>query len=483
MAGPVEPSATDPSTSGRNSAESVRFSAQGKSARDFLELDEMMGDLVAMAVLREQEEKTRSRVQQYSHPDRVAARMPKKIAVDKVETAPDPTDDRVEIRRQNEILRKLDELERLIETVDEVPVEEESPLETGTALIPEHPQLRTFAWPSIVVTDPCLVCGSTTAQRRFAIEGVSEQLVECESCGLGSLFPMPDGAKIKSFYPADYYGTPSAKFEPLVEFGVRAGARARVRSLLSGIHPESHVLDVGCGRGVMLRAVLDLGYTAHGVEISEEAAAGVDPRACIRIASNLAEASYETNSMDVVILWHVLEHLPHPGRTLAEIRRILRPGGRLVLAVPNFASWQSRWAGADWFHLDLPRHLYHFSPETLSILLHRHGFPQQSYRHFAALQNPFGWLQSWFNQVSDSPRNCLYSLLHRGGDHEDARRLGVVKRMLYKAAFVAGLPIATAVSLVEAACGRGGTVVVRAETGCLEHHADPVAVPDRKSVV
>ena len=100
---------------------------------------------------------------------------------------------------------------------------------------------------------------------------------------------MPSPARIQSFYPPEYYGTPTAKFVPLVEAGVRAGARARVRSLLSGVHPESHVLDIGCGRGVMLRAILDLGYTAHGVEISEEAAAGVEhahQHACGRTFEN-----------------------------------------------------------------------------------------------------------------------------------------------------------------------------------------------------
>lgn len=377
------------------------------------------------------------------------------------------------MRKADDMLRKLDELERLIRSVDEETREDES----SAGPISEHPQVRPFAWPSAVVTEPCLVCGSTSALRLYSIDGVSEELVECDSCGLGSLFPMPGAARIQSFYPAEYYGTPSAKFEPLVEWGVRAGARARVRSLLNGIHPDSHVLDVGCGRGVMLRAMLDLGYTAHGVELTEEAAAGVDPRAEIRIASDLAQAGYETNSMDAVVLWHVLEHLPHPGKTLAEIRRILRPGGRLILAVPNFASWQAGRAGADWFHLDLPRHLYHFSPETLSILLHRYGFAKQSYRHFAALQNPFGWLQSWFNQASQSPRNCLYSLLHRGGEHADARNLGAARRFLCKAAFAAGLPIAAAVSLLEAAFRRGGTIAVTAEMGCVEDHAEPVAAP------
>lgn len=481
---PAEP--TSPVTSNlaqaRRTDREAQLTEQSQSTRDFLEMDEMTSDLVLSAKQHEQQERIRSRVEQYSHPSRVDELLSAVNTASNPETVPetetalvtnDPVvadGDRVEICRPEEILRRLDELEKLIDTVDETAAEEIS------SPIHEHPRVEAFAWPSTVVTDPCVICGSTEAYRKYSIEGVSEQFVECDSCGVGSLFPMPDAARIQSFYPAEYYGTPTAKFEPLVESGVRAGSRARVRSLLSGIPAGSHILDVGCGRGVMLRAALDLGYTAHGVEISEEAAAGVDARAHIRIAPDLAEAGYETNSMDAVVLWHVLEHLPRPGRTLAEIRRILKPGGRLVLAVPNYASWQSRWAGADWFHLDLPRHLYHFSPDTLSILLHRYGFAKQSYRHFAALQNPFGWLQSAFNRSSGSPRNCLYSLLHRGGEHEDVQSLSSAKRILYKAAFAAGLPIAAAVSLLEAAFGRGGTIAVTAELGCVDEDKEPTLV-------
>ena len=78
--------------------------------------------------------------------------------------------------------------------------------------------------------------------------------------------------------------------------------------------------------------------------------------------------------------------------------------------------------------------------------------------------------------MSGSPRNSLYSLLHRGGDHEDARSLSPTKRFLFKAAFAAGLPIAAAVSFLEAAFSRGGTIAVTAELGCVDDHAEPAAV-------
>jgi 2-polyprenyl-3-methyl-5-hydroxy-6-metoxy-1,4-benzoquinol methylase len=365
------------------------------------------------------------------------------------------------VRQPEQTLAELESLAGLL-------AELETSLQPGAArlndiaTIPEHPEVTAIS-PIAVETLPCLVCGQTSAIQRFAIEGISEKLVTCQGCELGSLFPMPSGHRIASFYPAEYYGTPNAKFEPIVERVVRLGARSRVKSLVRGLPKGSRVLDVGCGRGVMVRALLDLGYETHGVEISEAAAAAVDTRAEVRIAGDLSEANYESQSFDAVVLWHVLEHLRNPEETLAEIRRILRPGGRLILAVPNFASWQSRWSQNDWFHLDLPRHLYHFSPSTLTQLVNRMGFQCRSTKHFALLQNPFGWLQSWLNKNSQTPRNSLYSLLHRRGEHEDLNRISRSKQRLMRAAYYLGLPIAGVVSVAAAASKQGGTIAMVAD--------------------
>ena len=100
------------------------------------------------------------------------------------------------------------------------------------------------------------------------------------------------------------------------------------------------------------------------------------------------------NAFDLVILWHALEHLPDPSGALCAIRGLLRDGGRLVVAVPNLASWQARLLKARWFHLDVPRHLWHFTPETLEHLLRVTGFQVVARSYCLPAYELRGWFEA-----------------------------------------------------------------------------------------
>lgn len=237
-------------------------------------------------------------------------------------------------------------------------------------------------------------------------------IVACTTCGLGRFEPPLGADEVARFYPDEYYGQLGTKFQPLVERLVRWVGSRHIAYLSRGLPPGGRILDVGCGRGVVLGPLADHGFEVHGVERTASAAQGADPRALIRIAPCLADARYPDDHFDEVVIWHVLEHLDDPRGTVAEVRRILRPGGRLVVAVPNFSSAQARWAGPAWFHLDAPRHLFHFPLEALRRLLVESGFSVESEHHFSLRQNPFGWIQSALNRFTGLPRNGLYTLLH-----------------------------------------------------------------------
>jgi SAM-dependent methyltransferase len=302
---------------------------------------------------------------------------------------------------------------------------------------------------------PCIVCGGTEARPYLETDG-GRIVVLCTSCGLGRMEPLPSLEEIRGFYPGEYYGDEGSKFSGLIEWLVRVTASRRVRFLIRQLPRAARVLDVGCGRGTLLSALANRGFEVHGFEISPEAAEFADPRAQVKIGAELAEAEYPAGYFDMVVVWHVLEHLKHPEQIVAEIHRILKPGGKLIIAVPNFSSWQARWAGENWFHLDLPRHLYHFPFSGLRRLVEDRGFDYRSAHFFSLRQNPFGWVQSAMNRLSFLPRNALYSLLLRS----KGSRFGWRMRIGLLAAFLFGMPLGVGLSILSAAFRRGATVHV-----------------------
>jgi 2-polyprenyl-3-methyl-5-hydroxy-6-metoxy-1,4-benzoquinol methylase len=318
----------------------------------------------------------------------------------------------------------------------------------------------------------CPICDGTAAHRHYDIESFSECVTVCNECGLGRLHPMPDSETIRGYYPDAYYGEPGVKFQPLVEGLVRAVGARHVAFLTAGIPEGARVLDVGCGRGVLLGALADRGYEVHGLEISEEAARGADARASVRIAPSVAAADYPAAYFDQVIIWHVFEHLADPRSTLEAVHRALKPGGRLIVAVPNFSSLQARLTGAAWFHLDLPRHLYQFPLAGLKRLLGRTGFEVGATHHFSLRQNPFGWIQSLLNKIAFIPRNGLYVLLHQ---HRPGAKKPYAARMRawLWLCLVIGIPLGALLTLLDTALRSGATVHVVAEKSRSAESARP----------
>ena len=311
-----------------------------------------------------------------------------------------------------------------------------------------------------VQSPTCPVCGNTQAVPVYALSRLPYRVVICGGCGLGRLHPPPSRDTIAGFYQSAYYGTAGAKFRPIVETMVRLAGARQVGSLTHGMPRDARVLDVGCGRGVLLSALADRGFEVHGFEISEAAAVGADPRASVRIADDLREVGYPDGYFDEVIVWHVLEHLLEPRETLCEIRRITRYGGRLAVAVPNLSSFQARWAGAAWFHLDAPRHLFHFPLPALERLVEQCGFGLLSVHHFSLRQNPFGWVQSYLNRDANVPRNLLYHMLKN--ERREGELFDAATRRKQWAAYYVGMPIAVGLSMMDAVMRQGASIYIKA---------------------
>lgn len=327
-----------------------------------------------------------------------------------------------------------------------------------------------------IVTDvpACEVCGETCCVPRFALPGLNFRIVDCRRCGLGTLWPRPTPAQLSDFYPRRYYGSSGQKFLRPVETVVRLVAARHARFFAHWMPRCGRVLDVGCGRGVTLRGLADAGFETHGFEVSAAAVVGVDPRTQICVAASLQEARYPADWFDEIIIWHVLEHVPDPRRTLEEAARILKPGGTLIVAVPNYASWQSRRLRAAWFHLDPPRHLYHFPLSGLRQLLLETGLRPDSEHHFSLRQNPFGWIQSLQNLCPWLPRNGLYVLLQRLQADSSSDRWPLTVRLQLWAICLLLTPAAILLSVLETVFRQGATVHVVARRAADQPVPEPL---------
>ncbi len=217
----------------------------------------------------------------------------------------------------------------------------------------------------------------------------SFDVAECRSCHHGfTRLDKEDYGRLSGFYPDDYWGG-----QPRADRNQREKIR-RLRRLKQG----GSLLDVGCGKGDFLMSIDESRWELYGIELSPNAAERArraTERATIVSGDTLdVVCEWADSSFDAVTMWATLEHLPDPVKTLIEIRRLLRPDGVLLFSVPNMASWEARFFGNRWFHLDVPRHLHHFSMPVLSALLNRLGFTVISIDFFSTEHNYHGVKQS-----------------------------------------------------------------------------------------
>jgi SAM-dependent methyltransferase len=230
---------------------------------------------------------------------------------------------------------------------------------------------------------------------------------------------------------------------------LRAFDRQRLAMLRPLLRPGASLLDVGAGRGRFVISALAAGYDARGIEPSPRGAG--DRRV---ETATIEQADVAEGSLEAVTVWHVLEHLDDPAGALSRIRHWLRPGGSLLVGVPNLASAQSRLGGSRWYHLDVPRHRVHFTPAGIGSLLRASGFEPVRTHHVLAEHNPFGMWQSLINRVTRNP-SYLYNLLKRNAP----------VRSTDLAISVMALPLAPVAAIAEmlaGAAGRGGTIAVLA---------------------
>lgn len=206
----------------------------------------------------------------------------------------------------------------------------------------------------------------------YSVSGENFDLLLDEELELLKTHPQPTPEKLAHYYESeDYISHTDAKrslFEKVYHFIKRKAIRKKVALILS-LHPEKgSLLDIGAGTGDFLHEANNQFWKCTGIEPSEKAKA-IALNKGVSFSQNLEEL--EDQHFDVITMWHVLEHVPDLEKQISELKRLLKPDGTIVIAVPNYKSFDAQHYGKFWAAYDVPRHLWHFSKISIEKLFTR----------------------------------------------------------------------------------------------------------------
>ncbi len=226
----------------------------------------------------------------------------------------------------------------------------------------------------------CILCGGTFLPCIDAADFLTSRgtfsIVQCSSCGFLWTKDAPDETRIRDFYGSAYEAAlhPSVARPLFRKIRMNIQSSFRARMILRKIKKRNgRILDIGCGDGDFLLAMKRKGWTVTGIELSTEKRNSLQKQSIPVLSPDEWEV-FPDESFDVVTAWHSLEHLHHPLEILGRVRRVLKPQGIIVIAVPNAGSRQAKRDGPLWFGYDVPRHLWHFTPASLQSILIKTGF-------------------------------------------------------------------------------------------------------------
>jgi SAM-dependent methyltransferase len=292
----------------------------------------------------------------------------------------------------------------------------------------------------------CVICGYRLEPHFKAVRDPITQetfsIFRCMHCRLGHTVPQPED--LDRYYQESYYGNRHG-------FTSSFCVKRRLR-FVAAAEPDGcgkRLLDIGCGDGSFLLAARKAGWNVMGTERSPVSARG----AGLDVEESLDRVT-ASGTFDCITMWHTLEHMRDIPYTLSTIARLLKPDGKLMIAVPDSGGIQAFVFGPNWLHTDVPRHLYHFDSKALSHCIDAAGFTVRQQWHQEFEYDLLGWSQSILNLLLPLPNVFFDSLRGRKG------RAGRFTRFC---GFLLGL-LLTVVSLpalvLGTLTGRGGTLIV-----------------------
>jgi len=231
----------------------------------------------------------------------------------------------------------------------------------------------------------CPICGAKKMKKAietkdFFLSKEDFSISKCQKCGFHFTNPRPTQEHLGPYYESEEYISHSNSNQGLFGFlyqKVRKYTLSQKYKLVNSYRSGQLILDIGCATGQFLNEFKVRGWDAIGVEPDSDARAFAENEYHLKVLAEEAIESLEDHSMDVITMWHVLEHVSDLKQRMMDLKRLIKANGVLFIALPNIESWDAQHYGKYWAGLDLPRHLYHFSKDNVKMLFENYDFEVQ----------------------------------------------------------------------------------------------------------
>lgn len=229
----------------------------------------------------------------------------------------------------------------------------------------------------------CPICQSLKI--KFFFQKKKRRFFVCQNCCLKFIQPFPSESEVEKFYQAEYWHRKSYRGESALGYLSYLAEREsfidyfqKVLRELKRVYPRpsGKVLDIGCSFGFFLKVAQEADWQIYGIDLSPAPVEQAKRELGVKTIYNksIEQAKFKANFFDLVTVFQTIEHVVDPERFLKEIKRVLKPGGVVLLSTPNAAGWQAKLMGKSWFSYRHPDHFYFFNFKNLSILLKNSGF-------------------------------------------------------------------------------------------------------------
>ena len=236
----------------------------------------------------------------------------------------------------------------------------------------------------------CPVCGSADIKnvlsvKDYTVSGENFSIAECNNCSLRFTQDVPDAASISPYYKSENYishtNTSKGLINRLYQFVRKRTLKQKQRLIekATGV-TKGNLLDVGSGTGTFAAAMKEAGWQVTGLEPDADARAVGKQSYNIELEDISNFYQLPADSYDAITMWHVLEHVHDLQGYMAKLKSLLKENGKLFIAVPNYTSKDAAVYNEHWAGYDVPRHLYHFSPKAMQMLVKKHGLKLLQYK-------------------------------------------------------------------------------------------------------